>query len=111
MDPFPDRQRAEVICTSSYDAGGGVAVGITGGVVAVEGGTGVSVAAGTIAGVDVAGVIAAGLGVGLGATVGALFSEQPAIKRKPATIGRNSIRMAKDAKAPLPDNYRPITSV
>ena len=84
---------------------------MTGGVIAVEGGTGVIVATGAIAGVGVAVVIAAGVGVGLEATVGASFFEHPAIKRKPAMIGRNSIRMAKDAKAPLPDDYRSITSV
>lgn len=92
-----------------------MAVGITGEVIAVEGGatlgTGVIVSEGTIAGVGVAVVSAAGVGVGLETTVGASFFEHPAIRRKPAMIGRNFIRMPKDAKEPLPHNYRSITSV
>ena len=91
-----------------------MAVGITGEVIAVEGGatlgTGVIVAAGTIAGVGVA-IVTAGVGVGLETTVVSSFFEHPAIKRRPAMIGRNFIRMAKDARGPLPDNYRSITNV
>jgi len=92
-----------------------VAGGITGEVIAVEGGatlgTGVIVSEGTIAGVGVAVVSAAGVGVGLEATVGASFFEHPAIKKRPAMIGRNFIRMAKDARGLLPHDYRSITSV
>jgi hypothetical protein len=71
----------------------------------------VIVAAGTIAGVGVAIVTAAGVGVGVITTVVSSFFEHPATKRRPAMIGRNFIGMAKDAKAPLPDNYGAITSV
>ena len=76
-----------------------MAVGITGEVIAVEGGgTGVIVSEGTIAGVGVAVVTAAGVGVGLETTVVSSFFEHPATKRRPAMIGRNFIRMTKDAK-------------
>lgn len=90
-------------------------MGITGEVIAVEGGatlgTGVIVAAGTIAGVGVAVVTAAGVGVGLETTTVSSVFEHPAMKRRPAMIGRNFIRMAKDARGLLPHDYRSITSV
>jgi hypothetical protein len=97
----------------TYGAGDAVAVGITGEVIAVEGGailgTGEIVAAGTITGVGV--VIAAGVGVGLETTMVSSVFEHPAIKRRLAMIGRNFIGMAKDVRGLLRHNYGSITSV